>query len=118
MQVNQVHNSNLPPADHPIAEPQAAAPASEFAGREPPVQATDGPAMAIRKAAVKAAGLKAPDAAGVRVSLSVDQESNRVIARVINKHSGEVVFQVPSEQLVRNATEIREMLGASFDAEA
>lgn len=70
----------------------------------------------FERALVEAAGLKPSDAAKVRVALSVEEGTNRVIARMYNKETGELIQQMPTDQMLRNAALIREMLGAAVDA--
>ena len=65
----------------------------------------------------EAVGLEPSGLAGVRVSLTVDKDSNRVVARVIDKDTGEVKYQVPSEKLMRSAAALREFLGAALDTQ-
>lgn len=72
----------------------------------------------FERALVEAAGLSPQNAARFRVALSVDENSNRVIAKMYNKETGELVRQIPTDQMLRNAALIREMLGAAVDAVA
>ena len=91
------------------AEPaQAAKPAAPSGGE-----------VAVRsfeRALIETAGLKPSDAAKVRVALSVEEGTNRVIAKMYNKETGELIQQMPTDQMLRNAALIREMLGAAVDA--
>ncbi len=70
----------------------------------------------FERALVEAAGLKPSEAAKVRVALSVEEGTNRVIAKMYNKETGELIQQMPTDQMLRNAALIREMLGAAVDA--
>lgn len=72
----------------------------------------------FERALVEAAGLSTKQAAKVHVVLSVDEGANRVIAKMYNKDSGELIHQMPTDQMLRNAALIREMLGAAVDAVA
>ena len=70
---------------------------------------------ALERAVVEAAGLKPDQAAAVRVALSVDEGSNRVIAKVFDKSTGELVRQIPTDEVLRNAAIVRELLGAAVN---
>ncbi len=50
-----------------------------------------------------------------RVTLDIDESSQRVVTTIINPETGEVVDQLPSEQLRKIAVAIREMLGPLVD---
>ena len=63
-------------------------------------------------------GLKSADVGKVRVALAVDENSNRVIAKVYNKETGELVRQIPTDEVLRNAALIRELLGESMNTVA
>jgi flagellar protein FlaG len=69
----------------------------------------------LERALAQAAGLDPQEAQQVRVALSVDQTTNQVVARVVNKDTGELVRQVPTEQVIRNAVLVHEMLGATLN---
>ena len=88
-----------------------------------PAQAAAPPAneIAVRtfeRALIETAGLKPDQAAKVRVALSVEEGTNRVIAKMYNKDTGELIQQMPTDQMLRNAALIREMLGTAVDAVA
>lgn len=53
-----------------------------------------------------------------QIELCVDQETGRVVARVIDRESGEVVRQVPPEYVLQLAMYIDEWLGRVLDARA
>jgi len=53
-----------------------------------------------------------------QIELRVDQETGRVVARVIDRESGEVVRQVPPEYVLQLAMYIDEWLGRVLDARA
>ena len=71
---------------------------------------------AFERALIEAAGLTEAQATQVRVSLSVDESTNRVIAKMYNDQTGELLRQMPTDQMLRNAALIREMLGAAVNA--
>lgn len=53
-----------------------------------------------------------------QIELSVDQETGRVVARVIDRESGEVVRQVPPDYVLQLAMYIDAWLGRVLDAHA
>jgi flagellar protein FlaG len=54
----------------------------------------------------------------VRVNLDIDEATNRVIAKVTDRETGELVRQIPAEELLRNAAGIQELLALSLDVKA
>lgn len=104
-------SSGMPAQGSPqcATEPKAPARPAETTGGEVVVRS-------FERALVEAAGLKPQQAAKVHVVLSVDEDSNRVIAKMYNKESGELIQQMPTDQMLRNSALIREMLGAAVDA--
>ena len=106
-----------PPPSTPVARPvvRPVAPAEPVAGARP----RGGPKeQVLERAVVEAAGLKSADVGKVRVALAVDEESNRVIARVFDKETGELVRQIPTDEVLHNAALIRELLGESMNTVA
>ena len=83
-----------------------------------PAEQTGGEVVvrSFERALVEAAGLEPQQAAKVQVVLSVDEDSNRVNAKMYNKESGELIQQMPTDQMLRNSAMIRDMLGAAIDA--
>lgn len=50
-----------------------------------------------------------------RVSFSIDQRTNKVIIRVIDGESNEVIRQIPPEEMLRVSAHMDELLGLLFD---
>lgn len=53
-----------------------------------------------------------------QIQLRLDKETGRVVARIIDRESGEVVRQVPPEHVLQLAMYIDEWLGRLLDARA
>ncbi len=84
-------------------------------------------AVARRAVSARAANAQAPAAPVIpdlpevvqtRLQLYVDEGSGRVIGRFVNAETGEVVRQVPPEEVVRLLARAREMIGALLDKTA
>jgi len=52
---------------------------------------------------------------GRSIKFALDQETKRVIVRVTDENSGEVVRQIPPEDYLRLISSFREMFGVLFD---
>ena len=123
MQVTNTPNPPPPtasPAARPVpqVEPVEAAPRDKPANKAPAnnAPANNAPAnKALERAIVEAAGVKPADSGTVRVALSVDGNSNRVVAKVFNKDTGELVRQIPADQILSTAAFDREFLGAAVN---
>lgn len=50
-----------------------------------------------------------------RLDFSIDQELNRIVVRVIDEASGEVIRQIPAEEILRAAKMIDKLVGILFD---
>jgi uncharacterized FlaG/YvyC family protein len=59
--------------------------------------------------------VKLPDAFNDRVQLNVDKETGLVIGTVIDRGTGKVLRQIPSEDMVRFIRATREELGPLYD---
>lgn len=51
----------------------------------------------------------------VKVELAIDKPTNRVVAIVRDRESGEVLNQFPAEAILRDARGIRELLARALD---
>ncbi len=60
-------------------------------------------------------GIKPADIAKYRVKLDIDDDSGRVVAEVRDKKSGELVNEVPSRKLLRQAQMLKEAVGMILD---
>jgi len=47
----------------------------------------------------------------------VDNDHNTWVVKVINESTGEIIRQIPSEEYVRRAQKLEEMMGSIFDKE-
>ncbi len=64
---------------------------------------------------LKDSGIEATEISKYRVKLDIDDDSGRVVAEVRNKQTGELVDEVPSRKLLRQAQLLRETLGMILD---
>jgi flagellar protein FlaG len=60
-------------------------------------------------------GLTLPQAVNSRVELSVNKEAGIVVGRVINRETGEVIREIPSEEMVRLIEATKRALGPLVD---
>ncbi len=60
-------------------------------------------------------GVKAEDMARFRVQLDIDDDTGRVVAEIRNKETGEVVNEVPSRKVLRQAAMLKEAVGMILD---
>jgi len=51
------------------------------------------------------------------LGFSIDEETDRLIVRVTNKETGELVRQIPAEAVIRFANSWEDLRGVLFDAE-
>jgi flagellar protein FlaG len=49
------------------------------------------------------------------LNFEVDEKNNQVIVRVVNRSTGEVVRQIPPEEMIRMARELKDLRGILFD---
>ena len=52
-----------------------------------------------------------------RLDFKIDEQTNRVVVKVIDTETNRVVKEIPPEQLVRLAAKIQEMIGLLVDEE-
>ncbi len=52
-----------------------------------------------------------------RLDFKIDEETNRIMVKVIDTETNKVVKEIPPEQLVRLAAKIQEMVGLLVDEE-
>ena len=64
---------------------------------------------------LKDSGIGAAEISKYQVKLDIDDDSGRVVAEVRDKHTGELVEEVPSRKLLRQAQLLRETLGMILD---
>lgn len=55
--------------------------------------------------------------AATKVSFDVDEETGRSVVRVVNKETGEIIRQVPPEELLTLVARMRQLSGLIFNKE-
>jgi flagellar protein FlaG len=55
---------------------------------------------------------------GTALSFSVDKETGRTVVKVLDSKTGEVIRQIPAEEMVRVSQRIAKLVGVLFDDEA
>lgn len=53
--------------------------------------------------------------AGAKLQLDIDQDSGRVVGRVIDQGTGELIRQIPTDEMLSLIAQTKEMLGAFYD---
>lgn len=61
---------------------------------------------------------KMADLFAVALRFSVDKETDRIVVRMIDSQTGELIRQIPPQQLLDIAAKMQEVLGVLFDAKA
>lgn len=82
---------------------------AKASGSSQPVQ----PASSVSKEEVKAAVEQMKDFAQVmsrQLQFDVDDDSGRTVIRVLDKDSGDVIRQIPSEEMLALARQMKEMM--------
>ena len=108
-----------PPAVAATARPQTATAKQPDRGK--PVQTAElrqeltGP---LAQKILEEAGIKPAEIDRYRVQLDIDGDTGRVVAEVREKDSGELVTEVPSRTLLRQAAMLEESLGMILDTPA
>ena len=52
-----------------------------------------------------------------RLDFKIDEETNRIMVKVIDTETNKVIKEIPPEQLIRLAAKIQEMIGLLVDEE-
>ena len=73
------------------------------------------PSSQASDALQKMLGLALPQAVNSRVELTVNKEAGIVVGRVINRETGEVIREIPSEEMVRLIEATKRALGPLVD---
>ena len=115
----EVHN-NRPVAVDGGARPQQPRPAaqSEPATRAPETELRRELSGELARQILKESGIEPVEINRYRVQLDIDGDTGRVVAEVRKKDSGELVTEVPSRTLLRQAAMLRETLGMILDRPA
>ena len=106
-----------PPTPQPAASPAPATPGAsdkQVARRVPPPETvkTDNKATDQRQ---RTAGPPPRLTQNVRVELMIDERTNRVFGRVIDRQTGEEIRQIPAEDIRQLQAISREMFGSILD---
>lgn len=64
---------------------------------------------------IKDATNKVLEQINIQLDFSYDKELNRMVVKVINKETGEVVRQIPPEEMLKIAKRMEEMVGVLLD---
>ena len=113
METVSVLSTNRTPnvAKLPARVEQAISAAKTVAERKTPAVPEDALTETYRRMSQSASTQKAPPAVDTLVQLSVDDASGRVIGRVIDIHSGDVVHQIPSAEMLQLIAKTKEFFG-------
>lgn len=95
----------------PARVEQAINSAKTVAQRQTPAVPEQALTETYRRISQTAATQKAPPAVDTLVQLSVDDASGRIIGRVIDIHSGDVVHQIPSDEMLQLIAKTKEFFG-------
>ena len=90
---------------------QAVSAAKTVAQRQIPAVPQDALTETYRRTAPQTRTERAPAAVDTLVQLSVDEGSGRVIGRVIDIKSGDVVAQIPSDEMLQLIAKTKEYFG-------
>lgn len=90
---------------------QAIEAAKSIAAREVPAVSEEGLRSAVSD---RVPELKTM--AGAKLQLDIDQDSGRVVGRVIDQGTGELIRQIPTEEMLSLIAQTKEMLGAFYDS--
>lgn len=105
--------SSAPSSSAPLSPKasQAIAAAKSVAAREVP---------AVKEQALQnAVAEQVPElktVTGAKLQLDIDQDSGRVIGRIVDRASGTLIRQIPSDEMLRLIAQTKEMLGAFYDS--
>lgn len=69
----------------------------------------------LARSLLRESGVEQADLAKYRVNLDIDGDTGRVIAEIRDRHSGDLVSEVPSRTLLRQAAMLQETLGTILD---
>jgi len=82
---------------------------------------TTRPAQLPASATLAAAGeitVELPEIPAGKLHLSLDEETGRVVGQVIDRNSGELLWQVPSHDMLRLIAATEKMLGPIYSTDA
>jgi len=103
---------NRTAAKLPSRVEQAISTAKTVAERNIPAVPDDALTETYRRIAPEISTSKTPPAVDTLVQLSVDDASGRVIGRVVDIQSGDVVHQIPSDEMLQLIAKTKEFFGS------
>jgi len=104
---------------HAAASVPEVAPAKTSAVSSPEAKPENKPSAVPQKMQDALASMDLPDLADgtARVELNFNQDTGRVVAKVTDRTSGEVLRELPSKELQQLFSQMREYLGSFVDEE-
>ena len=104
---------------HAAASVPEVAPAKASAVSSPVAKPENKPSAVPQKMQDALASMDLPDLADgtARVELNFNQDTGRVVAKVTDRSSGEVLRELPSKELQQLFSQMREYLGSFVDEE-
>lgn len=85
---------------------------------QPAPQAAAQPANSVSPATIRRITVDLPAIEAGKLQLSVDDETGRVVGRVIDRQTGELLWQMPSDDTLRMIAATDELLGPLYSTEA
>ena len=83
-----------------------------------PVAAAAQPANSAAQAETRQVIVDLPKIEGGKLHLSVDDTTGRVVGRVVDQQTGALIWQVPSDDMLRLIAATEELLGPLYSTEA
>ncbi|MDJ0948506.1 MAG: flagellar protein FlaG [Alphaproteobacteria bacterium] len=114
MEITSRIPASLPVSDAPKNQGRAAAPAAPAQTNKTSVATAERVAEAQTRTAVQSAP-PLPGHRDVRLTLHIDDRTGQVFGRFVDRNTGDMVQEVPAEDLRRLAAQIDELLGPAID---
>ena len=111
-----VPKQDLQPPTNPVSKVLDSKPIEKVEGKQEPIKITTQPvgsAEEISKAIEQVQVMM--DLRNRSVSISQDSESGKEVIKVKNEQTGEVIRQMPTEEMLAFMRNLTKMLGAFFD---
>lgn len=70
------------------------------------------------KPAVQPVSVDVPEIANGHLQLSIDRQTGRVVGRIVDRKTGELLWQVPTEEMLRLIAATKKFLGPLFSTKA
>jgi hypothetical protein len=93
---------------------QPVLPATSGAPRVRPAAANPAPAPIADAPAMQTVSFELPDLMPGHLQLDIDRASGRVVGRIVNKKTGALISQVPSEEALRLAAAFKQDIRRIF----